>query len=141
MLEKRGNVLDNLDTCDLLIVPSCSSVKDGVLDMDRGIMKDIGGIWEGLDGFFGERIARLCGNAGLFWYMRHSTLPIALLQIKTEAKKIADPTIIQQGLWSVKGLAEYHPDMSIYIIIPTSVITNQVRSYLDTIPDNVTRWQ
>ena len=141
MLEKRGNVLDNLDTCDLLIVPSCSSVIDGVLDMDRGIAKDIGGIWEGLDRFFGERIAKICGNAGLFWYMRHSTLPVALLQIKTEAQKTGDPTILEQGLWSVKELAECSPDMSIYIIIPTSVITNQVRDYLGTIPDNVTRWQ
>jgi hypothetical protein len=141
MIEKRGNVLEHLDTCDLLIVPSSSSITNGMLDMDRGIVKDINSVWSGLDRFFGEKIASLCGDAGYFWYMRHSTLPVALLQIKTEAQKQADPSIAWQGLWSVKELAECSPDMNIYIVIPTSAITKSVREYLDSIPDNVTRWQ
>jgi hypothetical protein len=141
MLNKRGDALEKLDECDLLVIPSCSTInKDGKLDMGRGIVKDIGRVWENLDRFFGEKIANVCGSNGLFWYARHDTLPIALLQVKTAYFKANDPSIAEQGLWSIKRLAEDSPDMTIYIILPRSVITPSVERYMENIPDNVVRW-
>ena len=140
MLQKRGNALEKIDECDLLIIPSCSTIQDGKLDMGRGIVKDIGRVWAGLDRFFGDRIARVCGSNGLFWYARHDTLPIALLQVKTEYFKANDPSIMEQGLWSVKALADGNPDMTIHIIMPRSAINKSVERYMDSIPDNVVRW-
>ena len=140
MLQKRGNVLERINECDLLVIPSCSTLRDGKLDMDRGIVKDIGNVWKNLDRFFGDKIARVCGSNGLFWYTRHDTLPIALLQVKTEYFRVNDPSIVEQGLWSVKGLAEENPDMTIHIVIPKSAINKSVKAYMENMPDNIVRW-
>ncbi|MHA2045382.1 MAG: hypothetical protein ACW99G_11345 [Candidatus Thorarchaeota archaeon] len=141
MIEKRGDALEHLDECDLLVIPACSTLRNGVLDMDRGICKDVTNIWKGIDRYFGKHIDRVCGNNGEFWFARHPSLPIGLLQIRTRANFNAMPDVATEGLFIIRRIAEAYTDMNIILILPNGAINSNAQMELDAMPDNVVRYK
>lgn len=141
MKEKRQNVLEHLDDIDLLVIPSGSTVNNGKLDMAIGIAREVTKIWDGIDSYFGEYIDNICGSDGLFWYARHPSLPIALIQVKTKSSFRSVPKLACDSLYHIRLIAESQPETTIGLIIPERIVESIPDSDMASLPDNVVRYK
>jgi hypothetical protein len=140
MIEKHDDMLKYINEYDLIVIPSCSTTHNGVLDMTVGICKNMNRIWEGIDSHFGKRIEKICGSDGEFWFMPHTTLPVALLQTKTHAKHSDMPIVTAEGLSILRKIASYRTDMKIAMVLPSRAIDDNAKAELASMPDNVVRF-